>query len=174
MPFAPDRWRGIKPTVDLIDATPRRSSSRLAPRLPARLARKLAEEGLKDLLVADEDLYGMFIADDTGRCSTGEIHAEAGSEIDEKLLEAVKEAGYKEFACSISTTSIPVPYIRNTLMARQGREPREALVDIYRVMRPGEPPTRETAERCSMACSSTRSATICRGWPREDEHAPRP
>jgi DNA-directed RNA polymerase subunit beta len=52
-------------------------------------------------------------------------------------------------------------YIRNTLMATR-TSPEEALFDIYRVMRPGEPPTIETAEALFHGCSSTKSAMICR------------
>jgi DNA-directed RNA polymerase subunit beta len=54
------------------------------------------------------------------------------------------------------------PYIRNTLAADKNSNREEALIDIYRVMRPGEPPTLEQAEPCSRACSSTSSATTCR------------
>jgi DNA-directed RNA polymerase subunit beta len=53
-------------------------------------------------------------------------------------------------------------YIRNTLMADKNESYEQALIDIYRVMRPGEPPTRETAEALFHGCSSMKSATTCR------------
>ena len=78
---------------------------------------------------------------------TGEIIAEAGDEItEEHLLEALGEAGGQEIE-TLAIDHINVgAYIRNTLAADKNAIREEALIDIYRVMRPGEPPTLETAE----------------------------
>ena len=146
MPFDPERYRGVKPSVDMIDAKTKKVAIEAGTKITPRLARKLAEEGLKDLLVADEDLYGMYIADELVNTATGEIYAEAGEEIDEKLLEAIKEQGYKEVRLLDIDHINTGAYIRNTLMADKVESYEQSLVDIYRVMRPGEPPTRETAE----------------------------
>ncbi len=146
MPFDPERYRGVKPAVDMIDAKTKKVAIEAGTKITPRLARKLADEGLKDLLVADEDLYGMYIADELVNTATGEIYAEAGEEIDEKLLNAVKEQGYKEIRLLDIDHINTGAYIRNTLMVDKVEGYEQALVDIYRVMRPGEPPTRETAE----------------------------
>ncbi len=146
MPFDAERYRGSKPTSDLIDAKSKKVVVEAGTKITPRLARKLADEGLKELLVSDEDLYGNFIADELIDTSTGEIHAEAGSEIDEKLLKIITEAGYKEIRLLDIDHINTGGYIRNTLMADKVESYEQALVDIYRVMRPGEPPTRETAE----------------------------
>ena len=55
-------------------------------KITPRLARKIADDGVKELLVRDEDLYGLYLADELVNEKTGEIFAEAGDEIDEKLL----------------------------------------------------------------------------------------
>ncbi|NNJ76534.1 MAG: DNA-directed RNA polymerase subunit beta, partial [Anderseniella sp.] len=146
MPFDPDRYRGVKPTVDLIDAKTKKVVVEAGTKITPRLARKLAEEGLKELLVDDESLYGHFVADELVDAKTGEIHAEAGAEIDEALMTGLAEAGYKELRLLDIDHINTGAYIRNTLMADKVESYEQALVDIYRVMRPGEPPTRETAE----------------------------
>jgi DNA-directed RNA polymerase subunit beta len=78
------------------------------------------------------------------------------------VLNALKEHGYAELRLLDIDHINTGPYIRNTLKADKVESYEQALVEIYRVMRPGEPPTRETAEHCSRACSSTRSATTSR------------
>src|SRR3972149_2589732 len=78
MPFRPDRLRGIKPTSDLIDAKTGKVAIEAGRKVTVRLAKKLADEGLKELLVSDEDLYGRYLAQDILNMETGEIYGEAG------------------------------------------------------------------------------------------------
>ena len=93
---------------------------------------------------------------------TGEIFAEAGDEITAKTLPALIEAGFAELPLlDIDHVNIG-PYIRNTLAVDKNSSREDALFDIYRVMRPGEPPTLERRRRCSIRCSSIPSATIFR------------
>ena len=136
----------MKPTVDLIDAKTKKVVVEAGKKITPRLARKLAEDGLKELLVRDEDLYGLYLADELVNPKTGEIHAEAGDEINEKLLKALKEAGYSKLNLLDIDHINTGAYIRNTLKADKVESYEQALLEIYRVMRPGEPPTRETAE----------------------------
>ena len=74
MPFRPDRLRGIKPTSDLIDAKTGKVAIEAGRKVTARLAKKLADEGLKELLVGDEDLHGRYLAQDIVNMETGEIY----------------------------------------------------------------------------------------------------
>ncbi len=146
MPFRPDRMRGIKPTTDLIDAKTGKVAIEAGRKVTARLANKLAEEGLKELLISDEDLYGRYLAQDVVNLETGEIYGEAGEEIEEKLLTTLKELGLKEIPIlDIDHVNIGA-FIRNTLAIDKNSNTDEALLDIYRVMRPGEPPTPEAAQ----------------------------
>jgi DNA-directed RNA polymerase subunit beta len=145
-PFVPENYRGAKPSVDLINAKTGEVAVEAGKKITPRLARKLAEEGLKDLLVQDADLQGHYVADELVNPKTGEIYAEAGEEITEALIESIKEAGFKEFhILDIDHVNIG-GYMRNTLNIDKCDSHDQALLDIYRVMRPGEPPTRETAE----------------------------
>ncbi|MEZ5828527.1 MAG: DNA-directed RNA polymerase subunit beta [Hyphomicrobiales bacterium] len=146
MPFRPDRMRGIKPTTDLIDAKTGKVAIEAGRKVTARLANKLADEGLKELLIKDEDLYGRYLAQDIVNLETGEIYGEAGEEIEEKLLTTLKDLGLKEIPIlDIDHVNIGA-FIRNTLAIDKNSNTDEALLDIYRVMRPGEPPTPEAAQ----------------------------
>jgi DNA-directed RNA polymerase subunit beta len=146
MPFRPERMRGIKPMVDLIDAKTGKVAVEAGRKITARLANKLADEGLRELFVSDEDLYGRYLAEEVLNPETGEIYGEAGEEIDEKLLATLRELGLKEIPI-LDIDHVNVGgFIRNTLAADKNSNPEEALLDIYRVMRPGEPPTPEAAQ----------------------------
>jgi DNA-directed RNA polymerase subunit beta len=111
-----------------------------------RQARQLSEKGLKHLRMTDDELIGHYVAEDLANGKTGEIYMEAGQEIDEKNLKVLIEAGYKELPLlDIDHVNVGA-YIRNTLTVDKNMTREDALFDIYRVMRPGEPPTVDTAE----------------------------
>ncbi|MGA7386059.1 MAG: DNA-directed RNA polymerase subunit beta, partial [Methylocella sp.] len=144
--FEPDRMKGMKAALDLRDADTGEVVLEAGKKLTVRTARLLAERGVKFLRAQDEDLHGQYIASDLYNPATGEIFAEAGEEITAKSLALLIEAGFPELpVLDIDHVNIG-PYIRNTLAVDKNRSREEALFDIYRVMRPGEPPTLETAE----------------------------
>ena len=146
LPFDATRMRGIQANNDLIDAKSGEVVLEAGRKLTARVARQLAEKGLKALEFSDEDLNGLYLAGDLVDAKSGEIHAEAGEEIDAKVMETLTEAGYKSLdVLDIDHVNIGA-YIRNTLAVDKHDTREEALFDIYRVMRPGEPPTIDTAE----------------------------
>ncbi|MBW8618986.1 MAG: DNA-directed RNA polymerase subunit beta [Hyphomicrobiales bacterium] len=146
VPFNPDRMKGMKAVNDLIDADSGQVVLEAGKKLTQRSARMIAEKGTKALLATDEDLYGQYIGEDLASPKTGEIYAEAGDEITDKLLKSLLDAGLKEIpVLDIDHVNIG-PYIRNTLAVDKNSSREEALFDIYRVMRPGEPPTIDTAE----------------------------
>ncbi len=144
-PFDAERMKGFKASVDLIDADTGEVVLEAGKKLVARTARQLAEK-VKALRVADEDLVGQYIAEDIVNVETGEIHAEAGEEISDKTLKLFADLGIDEIPV-LDIDHITVgPYIRNTLAVDKNSLREEALFDIYRVMRPGEPPTVDSAE----------------------------
>src|ERR671933_641599 len=146
MPFDANRLRGYKAINDLVDADTGRVVLEAGKKLTVRQARQLAEKGLKALRVADEELVGHYIGEDLVNPKTGEIYVEAGEEITEKNLKVLNEAGYKELPLlDIDHVNIGA-YIRNTLAVDKNMTREDALFDIYRVMRPGEPPTLDTAQ----------------------------
>ena len=146
VPFDAERMRGVKASADIVDADTGAVVVEAGKKLTVRAARLLAEKGLKALRASDADLYGQYIAEDLYNPETGEIYAEAGEEITEKSLALLLEAGFKELpVLDIDHVNIGA-YIRNTLKVDKNASREDALFDIYRVMRPGEPPTIESAE----------------------------
>ncbi|NQV48044.1 MAG: DNA-directed RNA polymerase subunit beta [Rhodospirillaceae bacterium] len=145
-PFEGQRMRGIKLTSDLVNAKNGKVVAETGTKMTPRLIRDLEEKGLKEQFVTDEDLIGRYIAGDVFNETSGEIYSEAGEEITEELLATFEEIKLKEII-TLAIDHINVgPYIRNTLAVDKNTTREEALIDIYRVMRPGEPPTLETAE----------------------------
>ncbi len=145
LPFVPEKFRGMTPQSDLADAKSGEIIARQGEKITARRARELAESGLKEILVSADDLAGRFIAEDIVDLETGKIFAEAGDELDANLLAELKEQKVKEFhILDIDYINIGA-FIRNTLNIDKNANSQEALMDVYRVMRPGEPPTIEAA-----------------------------
>ena len=146
VPFDANRFRGYKAVNDLVDADSGRMVVEAGKKITVRQARQLPEKGLKALRMTDEELIGHYIAEDLVNAKTGEIYAEAGEEITEKTLKVLNEAGYKEIPIlDIDHVNVGA-YIRNTLTVDKNMTREDALFDIYRVMRPGEPPTLDTAQ----------------------------
>jgi DNA-directed RNA polymerase subunit beta len=146
VPFSADRFRGYSTINDLIDADTGKVVLEAGKKLTVRSARQLQEKGLKALRMSDEELVGNYLAEDLVNPKTGEIYAEAGEEITEKLLKGLNEQGYKELPLlDIDHVNVGA-YIRNTLNADKNMTREDALFDIYRVMRPGEPPTIDSAQ----------------------------
>jgi len=146
VPFDANRLKGYKAVNDLVDADTGRVVVEAGKKITVRQARQLSEKGLKHLRMTDEELIGHYVAEDLVNAKTGEIYMEAGEEINEKNLKVLIEAGYKELPLlDIDHVNVGA-YIRNTLTVDKNMTREDALFDIYRVMRPGEPPTVDTAE----------------------------
>jgi DNA-directed RNA polymerase subunit beta len=146
VPFDANRLKGYKAVNDLIDADTGRVVVEAGKKITVRQARQLSEKGLKHLRMSDDELIGHYIAEDIVNTKTGEIYVEAGEEITEKNLKSLIELGYKELPLlDIDHVNVGA-YIRNTLAVDKNMTREDALFDIYRVMRPGEPPTVDTAQ----------------------------
>jgi DNA-directed RNA polymerase subunit beta len=146
IPYDPNRMRGFKASVDLIDADSGEVVLETGKKLSVRQAKQLAENGLKALRATDDDVIGQYLAEDIVNYQTGEIYAEAGEEISEKTLKIFADQDLNTIdVLDIDHITIG-PYIRNTLAVDKNSSREEALFDIYRVMRPGEPPTLDTAQ----------------------------
>ena len=149
-PFDPDRLRGLKLIHDLVNAADGKVMAEAGTKMTPRLGRKLKEKGVKEQLVSSEELLGRFVAVDIINEKTGEIYVEAGEELqqekDKDNITILEEAGVAVIpTLDIDHVNIG-PYIRNTMALDKNTAYEKALVEIYRVMRPGEPPTLETAE----------------------------
>ena len=145
-PYKPERWRGVKPEYALIDADTGEEVAAAGTKISARQAKRLADGGLKNLLLPPEALVGKYLARDEVNAESGEIYAEAGDELDVAAIASLEEQGFSTIdVLDIDHVTVG-PYIRNTLRLDKNAIREDALFDIYRVMRPGEPPTVEAAE----------------------------
>ena len=145
--FVPERLKGVKFDFDLINAATNEVVLEQGKKLTPRTAQKLADEGLEFYKVDASQLIGKFLANAVVEKKTGEVLADAGDEITEDLLAKFAEAKVHEINTLFIDGVNVGPYIRNTLAIDKNSCREEALLDIYRVMRPGEPPTLETAEQ---------------------------
>ncbi len=115
-------------------------------RVTARHIRQMEKGGMTSLVVPSDYIYGKVIATDLIDPSTGELIAECNAEITAELMEDIRAANIKEVETIYTNDLDCGPFISDTLRTDPSRSQLEALVEIYRMMRPGEPPTKESAE----------------------------
>ena len=144
MDLVPERLRGetaafdIKAGKEVVVETGRRIS--------ARHVRVLEQANIKKLEIPAEYLVGKILFHDIADPETGELMAEANAELTAELVEQIHEAGIKKIEVLYVNDLDRGPYISSTLRIDPTRTQLEAQVEIYRMMRPGEPPTKEAAQ----------------------------
>ena len=142
--LVPERLRGETATFEIKDG--KTVIVEEGKRITARHIKQMKDAGLTRLQVTDEYLIGRVLAKDLVNAETGEVIAECNTEITEELLEAIREAKVETLHTIYYNDLDKGPYISTTLNIDPTRTRLEALVEIYRMMRPGEPPTKEAAE----------------------------
>ena len=156
-PFYPARYRGVKPLFDLVDADTGEVIAEAGKKITPRFVKEIEEaKAVKEILVPFETIIGRYASSDVIDEKTGEIWLEAGEEItcdiDQKSgsvtggnLKILFDNGITEVS-TLDIDHVNVgPYLRNTMVSDKNFNREMALEDIYKVMRPGEPPTTEAA-----------------------------
>ena len=154
--FFPERVRGTRPLFDLVDSKTGKVIAEAGKKVTPRAVKKLIDEGsVSNLLVPFDQILGKFVAKDIINEETGAIYVEAGDELTWELdKEGEAIGGSVKELLDAGITNIPVldidnvnvgAYMRNTMAADKNMSRDTALMDIYRVMRPGEPPTVDAA-----------------------------
>ena len=155
--FFPERLRGSKPTFDIVDAGTGEVIAPAGKKVTPRMVKEWQDSGATtEILVPFDAIVGRFVAEDIIDETNGAIWAEAGDEltwdVDNRTgdvtggtLKTLLDNGITEIPVLDIDNIIVGPYIRNTVQADKNMNREQALMDIYRVMRPGEPPTVETA-----------------------------
>ncbi|MCK9530109.1 MAG: DNA-directed RNA polymerase subunit beta [Gammaproteobacteria bacterium] len=142
--LVPERLRGE--TADFDIAHDGQVIVEKGRRITARHIREMDKAGLKTLDVPDEFVLGRGLAHDVVDTASGELLAAANDEITFEVLQKIRAAGVKSFKTIFTNDLDRGPYMSETLRIDNTRTPLDALVEIYRMMRPGEPPTKESAE----------------------------
>ena len=142
--LVPERLRGETALADiLVDGKVLVEGDR---RITARHIRELDKAGVKKIELPLEALLGKVLAHNIIDTDSGEIVANANDELTEELITKLQEEGVKKINTLFTNDLDHGPYISDTLRLDGSNSPLEALVEIYRMMRPGEPPTKEAAE----------------------------
>src|SRR6056297_1521892 len=143
--LVPSRLRGDIATFDIKDNDGNVIVEE-GRRITARHIKQLEKAGINELEVPTEYLYGRVLAKDMIDQASGEVLVECNSELTEELVTKILDAGVKDIETLYTNDLDCGPFMSDTLRIDPTRTPLEALVEIYRMMRPGEPPTKESAE----------------------------
>ena len=145
MPFDPKNIKVSKLYEDLIDASSGKVAIKQGTKINPAIANKLAKDGLKNILLRPDSLVGKFLAEDIIDERSGEVYFEASDEITPDILEKINDLGLKNVKI-LNVDGINVgAFIRDTLRLDKNLTPEDAVVEIYKVLRPGEPPNIEAA-----------------------------
>ena len=140
-----ERLRGDVATFDILGADGK-VIVETGRRITARHVRLLQDSGMTKLSVPNEYLLDQVTAKDLVDQSTGEVAIPCNTVITEEVMEQLAELGSSEFQTIYTNDLDCGPFVSDTLRIDPSRNKLEALVEIYRMMRPGEPPTKEAAE----------------------------
>ena len=145
IPFDPKNIKVSKLQEDLVDASTGKVAIKQGTKINPAIANKLAKDGLKNILLESDNLIGKFLAEDIINSKSGEVYFEASDEITPETLEKIDELGLKNIHI-LNVDGINVgAFIRDTLRLDKNLSPEDAVVEIYKVLRPGEPPNIEAA-----------------------------
>ncbi|NIJ67968.1 DNA-directed RNA polymerase subunit beta [Xanthomonas sp. 60] len=142
--LVPERLRGETLGFDLADGD--KVIVEAGKRITARHVKQLEASGIAALAVPDEYIVGRILSHDVVDGSTGELLAQANDEITDEQLQAFRKAGVDAVGTLWVNDLDRGPYLSNTLRIDPTKTQLEALVEIYRMMRPGEPPTKDAAQ----------------------------
>ena len=142
-PFISENLKGSKAVYDLIDA----KNNKVIIESGKKITKRTLDQNdkVKDLYISNEEILGKFISEDIVNFSTGEIFAEAGDEITEELLASFEVEKIDEIPVLLIDNVNFSPFVRNTLAVDKSFDKTSALFEIYKILRPGEPPTVESA-----------------------------
>ena len=143
--LVPDRLRGDIARFDITDRSGKVVVAK-DKRINARHIRDLEAAGMKHVSVPEDYLLGRTLAHAVVDAETGEIVARANDELTEELLKKLRDAGVQEFRTLYTNDLDQGPYISQTLRIDETVDQAAARIAIYRMMRPGEPPTEEAVE----------------------------
>ncbi|SMR84137.1 MULTISPECIES: DNA-directed RNA polymerase subunit beta [Stenotrophomonas] len=142
--LVPERLRGETLGFDLADGD--KVIVEAGKRITARHIKQLEASGIAALAVPDDYIVGRILSHDVVDASTGELLAQANDEITDEQLQNFRKAGVDAVGTLWVNDLDRGPYLSNTLRIDPTKTQLEALVEIYRMMRPGEPPTKDAAQ----------------------------
>jgi DNA-directed RNA polymerase subunit beta len=144
--FNPENYKAKNFSEEVIDNKTGNVVIKLGEKVNYLTAKKLANDGLKDILVSQESLFGKYLHRDV-KVSDHETEGTfaIGTELNDTILKQILEANISSIEISITNSINKGPYLLTTLLNDKNNNKDEAITEIYKVLRPGEPPTAEIA-----------------------------
>ncbi len=142
--FNPENYKAKNFSEEVIDAKTGKVVIKLGDKINFLSAKKLEKEGLKDILVSNESLFGKFLHRDI-KIDEKDGVFKIGTELNETIIQQILDANIHTLQISITNSINKGPYLLTTILADKNNTKDEAITEIYKMLRPGEPPTIEIA-----------------------------
>ena len=142
--FVPDNYKVKNVSEEIIDAKTQKVVIKLNDKLNFLIAKKLSNDGLKDILVSNKSLIGKFLHKDI---KINDETFKIGTEVTEEILEKITSSNINTVEISRTNPINKGPYMLLTIYHDKNENKNDAITEIYKVLRPGEPPTIEIASQ---------------------------
>ena len=144
--FNPENYKAKNFSEEVIDNKSGNVIIKLGDKINYLTAKKLAKDGLKDILVSQESLYGKYLHRDVKVNDDEEEGTfRIGTELNDTIIKQILEANISSIEISITNSINKGPYLLATILSDKNNNKEDAITEIYKVLRPGEPPTLEIA-----------------------------
>ena len=140
--FDPENYKSKNFSEEVIDAKNNKVIVKQGEKINFLTAKKLSNDGLKEIFVSSESLFGKFLHKDI---QIGEDVFKIGTELNDTIVQKIIEANIKSIEISKTNSITKGPYLLLTLLNDKNETKNDAITEIYKVLRPGEPPTIEIA-----------------------------
>ena len=145
--FNPENYKAKNFSEEVIDANSGKVVVKIGDKINYLNAKKLANEGLKDILVSTESLFGKFLHKDIKISDEEGGVFKIGTEINDAVIQQILDANIHSLKISVTNSINKGPYLLATLLSDKNNTKDEAITEIYKMLRPGEPPTIEIASQ---------------------------
>ncbi len=143
--FNPENYKAKNFSEEVIDAKTGKVVIKLGEKINYLNAKKLSNDGLKDILVSKESLFGKFIHSDIKINDEEGGILRIGTELNETIIDQILQAKIFSMKISVTNSINKGPYLLTTILNDKNNTKDEAITEIYKMLRPGEPPTIEIA-----------------------------
>ncbi|WP_440910635.1 DNA-directed RNA polymerase subunit beta [Candidatus Pelagibacter sp.] len=143
--FNPENYKAKNFSEEVIDAKTGEVVIKLGDKINFLNAKKLANDGLKDILVSRESLFGKFLHRDIKVSDEEDGTFNIGTELNDTIIQQILDANIHSLQISVTNSINKGPYLLTTVLADKNNSKDEAITEIYKMLRPGEPPTIEIA-----------------------------
>ncbi|MDC0945022.1 DNA-directed RNA polymerase subunit beta [Candidatus Pelagibacter sp.] len=143
--FNPENYKAKNFSEEVIDAKSQKVVINLGEKINYLNAKKLSNDGLKDILVSSESLFGKFLHEDVKVSDDEEGVFKIGTEINDTIIQQILEANINSIKVSVTNSINKGPYLLTTILNDKNNSKIDAINEVYKMLRPGEPPTNEIA-----------------------------